>query len=458
MSLLLYNVRINGEAGYVLIRGNRIEKVGYGSLPDATQRIDMKEAELHPGFCDSHTHLSNVALMHGTLDLTGLTRDEILGLISSECGKREVIVGRGWDESFWDRKEYLTRDELDAVCDNVPVFLIREDGHIAAVNSAIIRKFGIGDDQGLVREKDISKLSDLLGVFKTLDFEYAQNYALSKGITCVHDFASPDTFKKYFLMRSKGELKVRIYANFYMDSYRFIRELGLYSGFGDPFLRIGALKLFADGSIGAKTAATRYLDGKTVKPMINRSKLFSIVREANSHGVRVFTHAIGDLAIEEVIGAYSLAGRLHMNRIEHYELPYEEHMLEGLEVSMQPNFLKWAKEGGLYQMRLGSEVLFTNNPYRRILDSKMILLFGSDCMPMDPMFGIKMAVGSEYPMQRISYSEAVGAYTRGATYMHPLLGKIKEGYIADLVALDERGILLTMVDGKIGYMRKNLNA
>ena len=455
MSILLQNVKILGEEeGYVLVRGNRIEKVGTGDVPGASRAYDLEGALLLPGFCDSHTHLENIALMHGTLDLTGLEREDILARVREECRRKRVVVGRGWDESTWRRKEYLIRGEIDEVCSDGVVFLIREDGHIAVVNSAARKKYGLGDDDGLLREDEVKRMIDLLGVFRDLDFEYAQNYALSKGITCVHDFASPDTLREYLRMHREEGLKLRIYANFYEDFYDTVKSLGLHSGFGDAFLRIGALKIFADGSIGAKTAATKYADGTVVEPLLRAGKIRKIVNDANSHGIRVFTHAIGDAAIDEVVRAYR---GTEGNRIEHFELALNEHMLEGLEVSMQPNFLKWAKRGGLYHTALGEDVLERNNRYRDIIKAGMTLLFGSDCMPLDPLFGIRMATGSEYGAQRVSWREAIKAYTRGSKYMHPLLGEIVEGAIADLVAVGEGKVIMTMVNGKMMHLEKNLN-
>lgn len=455
MTILLHNAEVLGEEGsYILIKGNRIEKIGRGEPAGATRKYDLDGASVFPGFCDSHTHLSNVALMHGTLDLTGKKREEVLNSIERECKRKKVIVGRGWDESFWDRREYLTSEELDSVCKGAIVFLVREDGHLAVVNSLAREKYGMGDENGIIREEEVGRMAKILGAFKNLDFEYAQNYALSKGITCIHDFAGRETLREYFRMHRRNELKIRIYANFYREAYDLIRELGLHSGFGDPFLKIGALKIFADGSIGAHTAATTYSDGKVVEPMLSREKIRAIVEEANSHGIRVFTHAIGDLAIEEVLAAYR---GTRENRIEHFELAGEEHFRKEAEVSMQPNFLKWAKPQGLYHRMLGKKWLEKNNPYRKIIDSGMSMLFGSDCMPMDPLFGIKMAVESEYPAQRITFDEAIRAYTAGASYMHTLLGKIEKGAIADLVVVKDGTVEMTIVNGRILYTRKNLN-
>ena len=461
--MLLYNatIMVDGEDyEYIVIRKNKIDKIGRGTPPDEAKRIDLKGATILPGFCDSHTHLSNIALLHSYLDLAGKSRDEIIRILREECKRKRILIGRGWDESFWDRKEYLNKEELDSACSDKLVFLIREDGHLAVMNSYAEKKFGIFTEDGVVKEQDLEKILKKLNLSQTLDFHFAQEYALSKGITCVHDFANINTLKRYMDMHRRMELKIRIYASFYRDSYSLIRKVGLYSGYGDDFLRIGALKLFADGSIGAKTASTEYVDGERVEPMWSWKKLRRIVKNANSMGIRVFTHAIGNFAIEEVLKAYNGTTG---NRIEHFELALKDHIesLNGTSVSMQPNFLKWAKKGGLYEEKLGSWWLERNNPYREILDEEKALLFGSDCMPMDPLFGIELAVNSEYDAQRISLEEAVKAYTRGAKYFGSNYGEIKEGNIADIVVIKENfwdmknprnaKVWMTMVDGKIMY-------
>ncbi len=456
MSILLYNAKIfgNPDGEWLLIRKNIIEKIGFGNLPSASKKINLNGSLIVPGFCDSHTHLSNIALMQSEIDLTGMRRDDILETVERECKRRKRVIGRGWDESFWDDKRYLTSEDIDSVCPSKIVVLIREDGHMATLNSYTAKRFGIENDRGIVRERNLEKIMKKLKIGEKVNLDLAQDYALSKGVTCVHDFANLKTLHTYMSMRRDGKIKIRIYANFYQSTYPSIRRLGLYSGFGDEFLRIGALKLFADGSIGAGTAATKYADGKIVEPILKSHELRKIVKKANSEGMRVFTHAIGDLAISEVVEAYKDTWG---NRIEHFELVRNEHLDDlsdmKVELSMQPNFLKWAKIHGLYHRMLGDFWLKNNNPYRRILMRGLNLLFGSDCMPMDPLWGIKMAISSEYDAQRISFEDAIKAYTQGAKYMSERLGKIKRGFLADLVAVNNNKVILTMVNGKILYIQ-----
>ncbi len=457
MGILLYNarVRLHGEYEWVEVEDGRISRLGSGEPPKSGRGINLRGALLLPGFCDSHTHLSNIAMMLTHLNLTGLGREEMMHLVKRRCQEDRVVVGRGWDESLWDDKRFPTVDELDSICKDKPVLLIREDGHVAVGNSRMLSLLGL--EESLILEEDVSRALKMLNLGKG-SLRDAQDYALRRGVTCVHDFAGMDTFREYLRMRRDGELRIRVYANFYLPNLDDFLSLGFYSGFGDDYLRVGGVKIFADGSIGAGNAATRYADGRIVKPLMDAGEIRKIVLRANAGGIRVFTHAIGDLAIDGVLEAYR---GTRGNRIEHLELVREEHipLLRGMEASMQPNFLKWAKEGGLYHRMLGREWLERNNPYRELISSGMKLLFGSDCMPLDPQFGIRMATESEYGAQRIGLEEAVRAYTQGSKYLSDKLGELERGYLADLVAIEDfpRGkVIMTMVGGKIMWSSPSL--
>ncbi len=452
MSILLYNASVFGkDADYILISHGRIEKIGSGTLPDAKKKIDARGAHIIPGFCDAHTHLENIALMHKTLDLTGLSREETIHIVKKRCSQQEPVIGRGWDETFWKDKNPITATEIEELCPNKVVLLIREDGHMATISKKAERICDVSSHQGIIKETELEKCINTLNLFSSLDFEYAQKMAIERGITCIHDFATESTINEYFRMHREGKLKIRIYASFYKDMFKKIKSKNLHSGAGDEYLRIGALKLFADGSIGARTAATEYRDGKTVKPMITEKKLRALVTDANSHGLRVFTHAIGNMAIDTVINAYK---NTSINRIEHFEIPEEEHIDSAPEISMQPNFLKWSFPDGLYHRALSERNFKRNNPYRKITGSS--LLFGSDCMPMNPIFGINLVTNPPLSGQKISWEEAILAYTRGARYMSDKLGTLKKGYIADVVVLKNNEVALTVINGKIEYFNSFL--
>ncbi len=155
-------------------------------------------------------------------------------------------------------------------------------------------------------------------------------------------------------------------------------------------------------------------------------------------------HAIGDRAIEAVLGAYERTSIEPEDRyrIEHFELARDEHLERAakLEIvaSMQPNFLQWVGSGGMYEARLGAERTGRATPHRLVLDAGIRLACGSDCMPFSPLFGIHQAVNAPYPAQRLTVEEALRCYTRGgacASFEEELKGSLAPGRLADFIVL-----------------------
>jgi predicted amidohydrolase YtcJ len=236
------------------------------------------------------------------------------------------------------------------------------------------------------------------------------------------------------------------------------------------------MKVFADGSIGAGTAALSgpYLD-RPGEGQLNYTdeELLQLVQEAHAHGWQVLAHAIGDRAIEQVLRAYGRVGVTAADRyrIEHFELAGDEQLERaarlGLIASMQPNFLKWAKPGDLYEARLGKERTSRISPHRLALDSGLKLALGSDCMPLGPLFGIHQAVNAPHPAQRLTVEEAIQGYTLGGAYAsfeEGLKGSLEPGKLADLVvlagdpfeqpqSLEELQVEMTFIGGELVFSR-----
>ncbi|CDK38534.1 amidohydrolase [Halorubrum sp. AJ67] len=207
--------------------------------------------------------------------------------------------------------------------------------------------------------------------------------------------------------------------------------------------------------------------------MSTPEELRETVAAATDAGFQFTAHAIGDEAIAAVLDAYEEASETDpgeaRHRIEHVELADDEAIERlaetGVVASVQPNFLKWAGEGGLYEERLGPERTAETNRYREMLDAGVRLAFGSDGMPMDPLVGVHHAVNAPAEPQRLAVTEALRAYTSGAAYAgfdEDRLGTIEPGKRADFVALDaspwERSdaiddidVGLTVVDGEVVF-------
>jgi hypothetical protein len=240
---------------------------------------------------------------------------------------------------------------------------------------------------------------------------------------------------------------------------------------GSDFVRVGAVKSYTDGSFGAHTARLRdpYEDGGTGQWVVPPAELEALVERVDGAGLQMATHAIGDAAIEATLDAYEgTSGERH--RIEHAELLPDD-LLERLAardpgdlvVSAQPNFHRWAREGGLYERLLGDRAALTNR-LGDLAEAGVPLAFGSDCMPLGPLYGVQQAVTAPTTGQRLSVTQALRAYTHGAAragFDEDRLGTVEAGTCADLVVLEaspwevapdavaDVDVALTLVDGEV---------
>ncbi len=245
----------------------------------------------------------------------------------------------------------------------------------------------------------------------------------------------------------------------------YMINLGLTSGLGSPLVRIGGVKIFTDGSIGAKSAyvAKGYNDDPNNKGMLllSQKEYSSIVRKAVAHNIQTVTHAIGDEAIEMVISTFEdledkSVLRDQRHRIEHAEMINEYQIRRavglGLILSMQPNFVgRWQQVGALYDQRFDAERVRGMNMFRVALDNGARLCFGSDGMPYSPLYGIWSAVTHHNERVRLTVEEALRCYTMESAYsvfQENTLGSITVGKRADFVVLSD-DILKVPVDNII---------
>ncbi len=215
-------------------------------------------------------------------------------------------------------------------------------------------------------------------------------------------------------------------------------------------IKLEGIKAFADGSIGAKTAAvsTGYTDGKMVEVFMKREKIRTLGKFAEDKGLKLAVHAIGDLAIKEAVeGLKDLNGG---HRIEHFELVPQEYLenpeiLQNITVCMQPNFLRWAFPGGLYERNIGKFWAEKCNPFA-LLEGKINLIFGSDSMPLSPRFGLKMLLNPPSNVQKLDINTAMKHYRRC---------KLAEGNEASFILIDkplpEGNVVMTVFRGDIVF-------
>lgn len=455
-------------------------------------KLDANGYTIIPGLTDAHIHLENYAMGLQKVDCETLTREECLQRIAARvitASPGEWILGHGWNQNNW-AEGYGTASLLDDISPNNPVYLTHKSLHCAWANSSALHLAGISRDSpdpdgGLISrfphgEPDGILFESAMGILDQVipapSFEQVVNAIQEAipllwrmGLTGVHDFDSSRCFSALQLLLQRDQLKLRVLKGIHFEDLPHAIEVGLRSGFGDDFLRIGALKLFADGALGPHTAAmlTPYEDDRTNCGilMLDAEAVFKHGKLAVEHGINLAIHAIGDHANHEVLAGYAklrkyestLPAILHpamRHRIEHVQL---------IDPADLPQFSKLNLIASMQPIHATSDMLMADrvwgarsaNAYawRSLIKSHAPLAFGSDA-PVEspnPFWGVHAAVtrrrgdGSPslqgwYPEQRLNIDEALRAYTTGAAYaagMEDRLGKLIPGYLADLLILDK---------------------
>ncbi len=525
--LLLVNAKVwtgnpqQPEAEAIAIRGNRIEGVGSTAEILRRQTPDTRVFDLHgrrviAGFNDAHVHFYSGGANLNSPPLRYSKSQEdfknTLALYAKRLPAGRWILGGNWDHENWTPDELPTRQLIDPVTQSWPVFINRLDGHMSLANSLALKLAGIDrntkDVSGGVIVRDAS--GDPTGILKdaaqnlvervipapTPDqirdaIRAAQTYAAANGVTSVQDMsAAPDIFRVYQTMLRNGELTVRISGHQPLRSWQRLADAGVIADFGNDYLHIGGVKGFADGSLGSTTALffAPYLDSPNTSgipsaELANPAQMWSDIENADSAGLQIAIHAIGDKANNMILGFYERLEREHGKRDRRLRIEHAQHLLLGdiprfardhVIASMQPYHC--IDDGRWAEKRIGPERAKTTYAFRSLLDSGATLAFGSDwdVAPMAPLMGIYAAVTRRtldgkhpngwIPEQKISVAEAVRAYTMGSAYAsfeEKIKGSIEPGKLADLVVLSgdifsidpvkiaDTKVFLTIFDGRI---------
>lgn len=506
---VLDEARTRTEA--ILFRDGRVAAIGAAAelrqAADNPTTIDLDGRHVFPGFNDAHAHFLEIGIDRLEADLSmAESRKEALDLLRAEAEERpdaEWVVGHKYDEGAWTGDQTpLTREDLDAVAEDRPVAAIQVAGHTASVNSRALERLELSRVERDVWRDEAGEptgvlVEDAAGLVKKAVFPDAERASKAlqlagdrahelgvtsvqhvSGLTAPRDHGSPIQ-RTFFDAWRDGTLPVRI--TFYVHSGKgaSLADLAIASGFGDEWLRIGGVKAFSDGALGARTAKLTHPypgdednDGTWTTAPGRLEALFADAAGANQ---QIACHALGDQAIEtvlslfeEVLPRYPDDPRL---RIEHLELAHDEHLERmadaGIIASMQPNFLQWGGEGGVYRRVLGDEAKGQHNRFGDVLEMGVPLAFGSDTMPMGPLHGIHLAVNAPHDSQRVSVDAAFAAYTRGAAYAEgteDVKGTLEPGMYGDAVVLaqdpfshadqiNEIAVDLTIIDGNVVFDR-----
>lgn len=509
------------RASAVALEGDRILVVGDDAavretVGSHTQVVDLKGRALLPGFHDAHCHpdLFGRSLLQIDCRPQTVSRlEEIVAGVKAEASRLPAgqwIRGGGYDELQLPPNYAITRYDLDPVSADHPVCLSRACHHAITVNSRALALAGItretpdppggqidrdanGEPTGVLRETALDLVYNAIPLETAEETESAilragQKY-LAAGITSVQD-ASVDAkgLGAYLRLHQKAALPLRVNMMVNPPVLDFLLEAELPTGTGDEWLRVGPLKIFMDGGIGARTAAQSQPyenepDNRGILWM-EREALDALVERAYRGGFQIATHAIGDRAIRMVLDAYRRVLAQwprpdHRLRIEHCSMPLGdlvERVAElGVLVVTQPIFVAGAL--GTYTQNLGPERMDHVLPFRRFLDARIPLAGSSDSPVASyvPLEGIQAAVtprasagGGVSTQHVISLAEALRMFTLGGAYAsfeESNKGSVTEGKLADLVVLDQDpftvpagelssiAVELTVLGGKIAYQR-----
>ncbi len=470
------------DADAVLVRDGAISALGRSgelAVPGA-RVIDAAGATVTPGLTDAHVHFVPWARARRQPDLHGSrTRAEVLARLASALADLpagvEPLVGRGWDEDGWEVGP--DRAALDALAPDRPVLLHRHDFHALWVNSAALRAAGVtrrtsdpgggrferdttGEPTGLVREHAVQAFQALEdGAAPAIDdtlLDDAAHALHAEGITTVHDYQR--NHRDWLRMRALATRgRLRVLQHIGPEQLRAARELGLEAGGGDTCFRTGSLKLFADGTLGSRTALllARYDDADTTgMALLSPAELRAWVGEAAAAGFSVAIHAIGDGAVRNALDAieahHAALSRLALPpRIEHVQLldaaDLRRFAALGVAASMQPQH---ATTDAPVARRAWGARCGLSYPWAALHAAGARLVFGSDA-PVEPPFarlGLASAVrrigadGLPFELQQaVSMDVALAAYTQDAAVLAG--GRLGPGTLAvgapgDLVVWD----------------------
>lgn len=456
-----------------------------------TTVIDARGATVLPGFHDAHLHFLMLGLSLAEVDLFEVPSLAMaVGRVAQAAAQRPPgtwLQGRGWLQDLWPEGRFPTAADLDAVTPHHPAVLRHKSEHAIWCNSLALRAAGVdertpdppggrlardgaGRPTGVLFEAAMAQVTrqipDATADECQAAVRRAQQLAHARGLTAVQCFDGRASLAAFQSLRARDELRLRVTSHLHRGQVDGAAALGVGSGFGDAWLRLGHQKLFADGALGSLTAAMLApYEGSTDRgvAMLTGAAAGELIASASRAGIASAVHAIGDAACRDMLDAFAqvraaeaaagIAPESRRHRLEHAQLLAPADLGRcaelGVIASMQPIHATqdmdmvdrwWGERGqGAYA-------------FASLLATGARLAFGSDAPVEDvnPLLGLHAAVtrcrtdgrpgpAGWYPAQRLSLTEALAAYTTGAAWScgrEDDLGRLAPGYRADLVVLD----------------------
>src|SRR3954464_15289903 len=513
------------QAMAIAIVGERIVDVGDA---DAIERwrgpnttvIDAEGRRVVAGFNDAHVHFVDGGQQLDNVDLKdAATPAEFARRIGERARAKpgEWIVGGDWDDQRWTPAELPTRALIDDATNGTPVFVSRYDGHMALANSAALGRAGVtektpdppggavvrdarGFPTGVLKDAAMSYVTRVIPKMtaeqRLRAVKRALEHAASLGVTSVQDMnPSYDDVSVYADLASRGELTARIYAAPMETGWYDQAKLGLHRAFGSAWLRLGAVKGYADGSLGSTTAYffEPYADAPGVRGLLSDEmqdvgEMRTRLMAADYARLQLCIHAIGDAGISQILDLFNDIVKSNGARDRRFRIEHAQHIAAkdfdrfaalGVIASVQPYHA--IDDGRWAERRIGRERIKTTYAFRTLLDKGVRLALGTDwtVAPLNPMLTLYAATTRAtldgrnpdgwVPEQKITIAEAVGAYTSGsafAEFQEQEKGTLARGKLADVVVLSDDifnmapqrikdvRVLVTIAGGKVVHQRK----
>lgn len=540
---LLYNGKVYVSRGHfeeaVLVEDGVISAVGKSedllalAGPSAELR-DCGGRTVIPGLNDTHMHLMQFAQARNQAQIMGATSiGELIDIcrrFAEEHPERVTggLLAGGWNQDcFTDSSRLPDRHDLDQISTEYPMMLIRACYHISAVNTRLLDMLNVTEDprfsesdygvdadgrpNGILYENGSniaqSLMEDLASGNMMQDVLDAMDYCVSRGMTSMHSNDAGSSvmdrqgvFDFFHEIYDSGEGKLRYRHQVCFDTpeeFRECLETGEYAHWDELYpagswLTLGPLKLFKDGSLGARTALMTggYVGDPDNHGLegVSDEDLDQFCRLARDHGVQIVTHAIGDEAIRRTVRSYrnGFEGGRNVLRfaVNHCQITdraiLDQIARDDILVLAQPIFLNYDMH--IAEDLVGRELASTSYAWSTLQQSGVHVSYGTDCPveDCDPFQNIYMAVtrkdlsgypeGGYFPQECVDVETAVDAYTLESAYaefMENVKGRIQPGFLADMVVLDrdiftvdpdeikDISPVMTMVGGKVVYDRQD---
>ena len=480
----------NPSASVMAIKGEKIVYVGNdASKYTADETIDIGGKLLLPGLTDNHTHFLSAGYSLSSVKLKdAMTKQEFIDRIAAFCKSKPDdtwVMEGSWDHENWGG-ELPSKEWIDSVCGDHPIFLSRYDGHMAFANSKALQLAGVdkntvspdggvlvkdknGEPTGIVKDAAMNLIIKAIPppTAEQLDqyFDAAAKHAVERGVTNVNDMNSYggwsdlETYKRAW---KTDRMVLRMYSFVPLATWERMDSFVQKNGRGDDMLHWGGLKGYVDGSLGSTTAWFHqpYLDDPGTNGLFitDTALLRKWVLGADKAGLHIGVHAIGDKANDFILAVYDQAVKINGNRDRRFRVEHAQHVTpqtidqfakQDVIASMHPYHLY--DDGIWAYKRLDTNRLKGTYAFKSMKEKGVRVTFGSDwpVAPIDPMYGIFAAVtritgdgknqNGWYPSEKISVEDALKSYTvvnAYSSFLDGRIGMLKEGFDADFTVLE----------------------